>query len=158
MVMMQFKASVTVPDADGPERYDITLVYRSFISVSLVFSRTVLSCCWEGGISRKQQKFLPWLILLPQSFYYHTNCHFFWNSKQKKMSMASNKMFSWIYLLCILGHFEYWVSFFMQFFMLFKIKFVKKIIQDTIRMSISFDPDEAKHFVRPFLGLNCLLR
>ena len=46
----------------------------------------------------------------------------------------------------------------MQFFMLFKIDFVKKIIQDIIRMSTSFDPDEAKHVVRPFLGLNCLLR
>ena len=39
-----------------------------------------------------------------------------------------------------------------------KATFFKKLIQDTIRMSNSFDPDKAKHFVRPFLGLNCLHR
>ena len=44
MVLLQFKASVTVPDSDGPERYDITLVYRSLFSV--LISLVILDACF----------------------------------------------------------------------------------------------------------------
>ena len=39
-----------------------------------------------------------------------------------------------------------------------KPTFLKKIIRNTIRLSNSLDPDQARNFVRPDLGSNCLKR
>ena len=36
--------------------------------------------------------------------------------------------------------------------------FFKKSFRNTIRVSKSLDPDQARHFVMPDLGLNCLQR
>ena len=38
----------------------------------------------------------------------------------------------------------------------FKINFFKKNFKDTIRVSISLDPDQARHFVSADLDPNCL--
>ena len=32
----------------------------------------------------------------------------------------------------------------------------KNIFRNIVRMSKSFDPDQARHFIRPVLGPNCL--
>ena len=37
-----------------------------------------------------------------------------------------------------------------------KLTFSKNSFRNTIRVSNSFDPGQARHFVRPDLGLNCL--
>ena len=37
----------------------------------------------------------------------------------------------------------------------FKINFLKYSFRNTIRVSNSFDPDQAQHFVWPDLGTNC---
>ena len=38
------------------------------------------------------------------------------------------------------------------------LNFFKNIFRNTIRVSNSLDPDQARHFAGPDLGLNCLLR
>ena len=43
---MQFKASVTVPDSDGPERYEITLVYTSLFLCLIFFTLVFSMICW----------------------------------------------------------------------------------------------------------------
>ena len=43
-------------------------------------------------------------------------------------------------------------------FFFFKLTFSKKTFRNTIRVSNSLDPDQARHFVRPDLGPNCLQR
>ena len=40
----------------------------------------------------------------------------------------------------------------------FKLTYSKKSFRNTIRVSNSLDPDQARHFVRPDLGPNCLQR
>ena len=42
--------------------------------------------------------------------------------------------------------------------LLSKLMFSKKIFWNTIRVSISLDPDQVRYFVRPNLGPNCLQR
>ena len=39
-----------------------------------------------------------------------------------------------------------------------KLTFKKKTFKNTIRLSNSLDPDQARHFVGPDLGPNCLQR
>ena len=46
----------------------------------------------------------------------------------------------------------------MLFCRLLKINFLKNSFRNTIRMSDSLDPDQARHIVRPDLGPNCLPR
>ena len=55
----------------------------------------------------------------------------------------------------ILINSAYWVIFHAS---LSKINFSKKSSRNTIRVSNSLDPDQARHFVRPDLGPNCLQR
>ena len=57
--------------------------------------------------------------------------------------------------LCMLGNFA---CFFVicSGFVFFQINFFKKSIRNTIRVSNSFDPDQAGHFVGPDLDTNCL--
>ena len=40
----------------------------------------------------------------------------------------------------------------------FKIIFLKNSFRNTIRVSYSLDPDQARHFVGPYLGPKCLPR
>ena len=40
----------------------------------------------------------------------------------------------------------------------FKINFLENSFKNTIRVSKSLDPDQARHFVRPDMGPNCLQR
>ena len=47
---------------------------------------------------------------------------------------------------------------FCRLLIFFKINFFEKKIRNTIRVSNSLDPDQARHFVGPDLGLNCLQR
>ena len=54
------------------------------------------------------------------------------------------------FALCIQGFFC--VLFFTSVDFFFKLTFSK----NTIRVSNSLDPDQARHFIRPDLGLNCL--
>ena len=44
------------------------------------------------------------------------------------------------------------------FFLSPKLTFFKKSFRNTIRVSNSLDPDQARHFVGPDLGTNCLQR
>ena len=55
-------------------------------------------------------------------------------------------------ILCLLGNFA---CLFCRLLIFFKI-ILKKKIRNTIRVSNSLDPDQARHFVRPDLGPNCL--
>ena len=59
--------------------------------------------------------------------------------------------------LCMLGDSA---SFFVgcDFFFFFKLTFSKKTFRNTISVSDSLDPDQARHFVGPDLGPNCLQR
>ena len=52
----------------------------------------------------------------------------------------------------------YWIILhvFLSSAVFFKINIFKKSSRNTIRVSISLDPDQARHFVEPDLGLNCL--
>ena len=52
----------------------------------------------------------------------------------------------------------YWIILhvFLSSAVFFKINIFKKSSRNTIRVSISLDPDQAQHFVEPDLGLNCL--
>ena len=58
------------------------------------------------------------------------------------------------YMCCMLGN---WACFFVvcDFF---KIKFFDFFFRNTIKMSDSLDPDQARHFVGLDLGQNCLQR
>ena len=56
--------------------------------------------------------------------------------------------------LCMLGNFVCFFLSSLDFF--FKINFFKKKFRNTIRVSNSLDPDQARHFVGPDLGPNCL--
>ena len=47
---------------------------------------------------------------------------------------------------------------FCRLLIFFKITYLKKIFMNTIKVSNSLDPDQARHFVRPDLGPNCLQR
>ena len=57
--------------------------------------------------------------------------------------------------LCMLGNF---VCFLVVYGFFFKLTFSKKSFRNTIRVSNSSDPDQARHFVGPDLGPNCLQR
>ena len=52
----------------------------------------------------------------------------------------------------------YWVIFHAFFRLLIFSVITKKIFKNTIRMSNSLGPDQARRFVGPDLGLNCLPR
>ena len=57
---------------------------------------------------------------------------------------------------CMLGNCHAFLSSAEVFF--FKINSLKKSFRNTIRMSNSLDPDQARRFVGPDLGPNCLPR
>ena len=63
--------------------------------------------------------------------------------------------------ICMLGNFACFFvvyGFFFFFFFFFKLTFSKTSIGNTIRVSNSLNPDQARHFVGPDLGPNCLQR
>ena len=57
--------------------------------------------------------------------------------------------------LCMLGNFS---CFFVVRVLFLKLTFSKKSFRNTIMVSNSLDPDQARHFVGPDLGPNCLQR
>ena len=62
---------------------------------------------------------------------------------------------------CLLSCFAFWVIFhhFLLSVDFFKIKLFRiNSFRNTIRVSNSLDPDQARHFVGPDLGPNCLQR
>ena len=58
-------------------------------------------------------------------------------------------------ILCMLGNF---VCFFVVYGFFLKLTFSKKSFRNTIRMSNSLDPDQARQFIGSDLGPNCLQR
>ena len=54
-----------------------------------------------------------------------------------------------VFISCMLG------IFFLSSAVFFKINFFKYSFWNTIRVSNSLNPDQARHFVEPDLGLNC---
>ena len=55
----------------------------------------------------------------------------------------------------MLGNFSRFICCLLTFF---QIDFFSNKIENTIRVSNSLDPDQARHFVGPDLGPNCLQR
>ena len=60
-----------------------------------------------------------------------------------------------VFTLCMLGNFA---CFYRRLQIFFKINFSKKIFRECHQSVNGLDPDQARHFVRPDLGLNCLQR
>ena len=58
--------------------------------------------------------------------------------------------------LCMLGNF--YMLFCCLWIFFFKSTFSKTSFRNTIRLSNSLDPDQARHYVGPDLGPNCLQR
>ena len=67
------------------------------------------------------------------------------------LSMLCNNS-CWVILHVFLSYGDFF------FFSFFKLSFSKKSFRNTIRVSNSLDPDQARHFVGPDLGPNCLQR
>ena len=73
------------------------------------------------------------------------------------------QIYSALLTLCMLGNFAcifvVCFFFFFFFFVFFNYFFFQnKSFRNTIRVSDSLDPDQARHFVGPDLGLSCLQR
>ena len=71
-------------------------------------------------------------------------------------------LFKGLLTICMLGNLACFFVIcggFFFFFFFFKLTFSKgKSFRNTIRVSNSLDPDQARRFVRPDLGPNCLQR
>ena len=60
--------------------------------------------------------------------------------------------------LCMLGNFTVFFLFFCSLWTFFKLSFKKKSFRNTISVSNSSDPDQARHLVGPDRDPNCLQR
>ena len=106
--------------------YTGSTVFSFLASISLSLSLS-LSLCFKGFVFQFIKAQDHNVISVTDDVYSDTN---------------SQKLANFFYEFCRL--------------LIFKIRFFEQYFRNTIRVSNTLDPDQARHFVGPYLGPNCL--